>query len=137
MSRTEPTDLFGVALSWGGLALLVYLVYLVVVPFLPPLGWASVFAILFYPVHSQLRAGWGPSKAALITTFTVAIVVIGPMVVLVSSFTQEAIQAAGTLQSVFEGGGSSRIEQLWRDVQGRLPVSVRDEVTSFATDAVR
>ena len=47
----QPADFFGLALAWGGLAFLVYLVYLVVAPFFVPLGWASVFAILFYPWH--------------------------------------------------------------------------------------
>ena len=45
---------FGVALAWLGLALLAYFVYLVVQPFLNPLAWAAVIAIVFYPAHAPV-----------------------------------------------------------------------------------
>src|SRR5262245_28826064 len=38
-------DRVSMALAWGGLAALVYLVYLVIEPFLVPLGWAGVLAV--------------------------------------------------------------------------------------------
>jgi predicted PurR-regulated permease PerM len=137
MSRSQPADPFGLALTWGGLALLVYLVYLVVAPFLPPLGWASVFAILFYPLHTRLALRWSPGRAALASTLIIAVVLIAPMVLLVTSFTQEALQAAGTLQNALADGGSSRIEVLWHQVEASLPARVRTEVTQFANDAAR
>ncbi len=133
----QPADLFGLALAWGGLAFLVYLVYLVVAPFFVPLGWASVFAILFYPWHARIAAKWGPATSAAATTLLVAVLLIAPMVLLVTNFAQEALQAVANLQETFAGGGSSRIDAIWRGIQARLPLAWRADVTTFATDAVR
>jgi len=137
MPRTQPVDPFGIALMWGGMALLLYLVYLVVSPFLVPLGWASVFAILFYPWHARLARRSTPGRAAAATTLLVAVVLIAPMIMLIMSFAQEALQAVGNLEGRLAGGGSSRIETIWRDIQARLPRVIRADVTTFAGDAVR
>jgi predicted PurR-regulated permease PerM len=136
MSR-RPADPFGVALTWGGLAFLLYLVYLVVSPFLFPLGWASVFAILFYPWHARIVRHWGHGRAAAATTILVAVLLIAPMVMLVTSFAQEALQAVASVQDAMAGGGSSRIDAIWRGLQARLPQAFEADVTAFARDSVR
>ena len=133
----QTADPFGLALTWGGLAFLVYLVYLVVAPFLVPLGWASVFAILFYPWHARIVRKWGPGLSAAATTILVAVLLIAPMVLLVTSFAREAIQAVSNAQTTLEGGGSSRIERIWPEIEARLPIAWRANVTAFVADAVR
>ena len=137
MVRSQSADPFGLALSWGGLALLVYLVYSVVSPFLVPLGWASVFAILFYPWYARIARRSGPGRAAAATTVLVAVVLIGPMVVLVTSFAQEALQAFGNFESLLAGGRSARLDALWRNIEARLPASVQADVQAFTTDTLR
>ena len=40
--------------------LAVYVSYLVLGPFLVPLAWAAVFAVLFYPLQAELAPKVGP-----------------------------------------------------------------------------
>jgi predicted PurR-regulated permease PerM len=136
MTRVQP-DRFGVALTWGGLALLVYFVYLVVAPFLPALGWAAVFAILFQRLFVRLTRRWSRSSAAIVTTLTAAVVLIVPMVALVVAFTQQALQAADNLHAAFSGEGASRLNTLWHNILMRLPAAMRSEVSDFLADALR
>lgn len=62
MNTTGPGDVdcISQALNWVWLALLAWLVYLIVRPFLIPLGWAMVLGVMTYPVHARLAARWGP-----------------------------------------------------------------------------
>jgi predicted PurR-regulated permease PerM len=114
------------------------MVFLVVSPFLVPLGWAAVFAILFYPVHARIRAeGWRPSTAAGITTLAAAVVLIAPMVSIVTTFAQEAIQAAGNLQGVFSGGESSRVDSIIAFLESRLPSVLQVDIRGVANDVFR
>ncbi len=56
-----------------------YLTYLILRPFLTPLGWAFVFSIVFYPVHRfVLRFVRWDSLAAAITTVLVCVLILGP-----------------------------------------------------------
>jgi hypothetical protein len=45
------------------IVLIGYLTYLVISPFLAPLAWATVFAVMFARVHSQLSARIGASMS--------------------------------------------------------------------------
>ncbi|HEY3277447.1 MAG TPA: AI-2E family transporter [Syntrophorhabdaceae bacterium] len=61
-------------------AVLGYLAYLVMAPFIIPVAWASIFAITFYPVYLfTLRYVKRPVGASLITVTVVLIVILGPL----------------------------------------------------------
>ena len=47
-----------------------YLAFVVLQPFLASLAWATIFAMMFHPVHQQLVPQVGPNRAALLTTVT-------------------------------------------------------------------
>ena len=68
MANRRHIDQLESAVMWGGLALLVFLVYQIVTPFLVPLGWATVLAVVAYPTHERIATRWGPSRAAAIST---------------------------------------------------------------------
>ena len=51
-SRAPTAERIKSVLAWGGLAVLLYLAYLVVEPFLIPLAWAGVLSIVFHPMHA-------------------------------------------------------------------------------------
>jgi predicted PurR-regulated permease PerM len=59
--------------------LLGYLSYLILRPFLTSIGWAIVFAIVFFPVHNFIVrfVRWNTAAAA-ITTFFICILILGP-----------------------------------------------------------
>jgi len=80
-------------------AVFAYLVYRLFKPFLVPLAWAGVLVICFYPVHMRFERRLRPPAAALASTFTVALVVIVPMLAVASSFVSEAYNLLGTLPS--------------------------------------
>src|SRR4026209_384556 len=69
-----------------------YLTYLVISPFLAPLAWAAVFAVMFYPVHQELSPRIGASRSALAATLMTAVLIVAPAVMLVSVIAREAPQ---------------------------------------------
>jgi predicted PurR-regulated permease PerM len=72
-------DRLSAALSAAALAVLQYLLFLIVRPFLSPLGWAAVLAIVLYPMHERLERRWGAGRSAAATTVAATLLVIGPM----------------------------------------------------------
>src|SRR6478752_5615997 len=75
-----------------------YLAYLVISPFLAPLAWATVFAVMFYRVHVELSPRIGPSRSALAATLMTAVLIVAPAAVLVSVVAREAPQVIDYLQ---------------------------------------
>lgn len=136
MTLVGPSDRIGSAVAWGGLALLVYLVYLVIEPFLIPLAWAGVLAIVFYPAHARMAVRWGPGRAAGMSTLAITLILIVPMVLVAAAFVREGIDAATRLQSV-QGPNIAAIERMWQMVQQLLPSSFQVNVASLTTDAAK
>lgn len=126
-----------VALGWIAAAVLAYLVFLVVRPFLAPLGWAAVIAIVFHPLHVRLSRRVRPSRAALLTTLLVAIAVIGPISLLATAFVNEALDAAGRLQQAVARGEFAWIEGGFRRIVERVPALNRPDLTAAVLDAAQ
>lgn len=94
--------------------LLGYLVYLVFLPFLVPLAWGVVFAIMFYPVHRHVRKRIKrASLAALVTTLLLTVVIIVPTFVVAGAFTAQAVQFADRVQAEWEQGRVP-FSQVWQ-----------------------
>src|SRR5258705_3955613 len=64
---------FGDVLFYGMILLLVYLVYRIFEPFLMPLGWAAVFAVIFYSLNKRLEQRWGRNLSAALSTAGVTV----------------------------------------------------------------
>jgi len=124
-------------LSWLALAGLAYLVFLIVHPFLTPLAWAAVIAIVFYPVHARFARRWGPSRAAALSTITVTVIVIIPVLLVTIAFVREAISAMGDLQRALAEGRFAAIERAWSAVLDRVPGDRKLDVAAIATEAAR
>lgn len=105
---------------WLLLALLVYLTYRVFAPFLVPLAWASVLAICFFPLHRRIRDRLRtPSLAALVTVLLVALIIVGPAVLVMGSFATEGVQAVGDFQHQLREGKLPGLDRFLR----ALPVT--------------
>ena len=130
-------DRVAVALGWFGLGVLVYLVYLVVQPFLTPLGWAAVLAIVFHPVHERLEARWGTGRSAAATTVAATVLVVGPMILILTAFAREAAQAAGNFQRALAAGQFAWIESTWQTVERYLQVTQQVDLAAMAGDWAR
>jgi predicted PurR-regulated permease PerM len=87
-------------LGVAGLALLAYLVFLIVQPFLGPIAWALFIGFLLQEQQQKL-ARWMRGRAS-ISAFTLTILVLilflGPLTALAIAFTRQATQLAGRLQ---------------------------------------
>jgi predicted PurR-regulated permease PerM len=138
MTRKRTVDVLAAALAWGSLALLLYLVYLVLQPFLIPLGWAAVLAIVFYPAHARLEARWRrPGRAAAVSTLLVALVIIAPALVITAAFIREALGAAAGVQQAFSEGRLASFERFWSGLEARLPFVDRIDLAGLAAEAVQ
>jgi len=132
---SRHADRVSMALAWGGLVALLYLVYLVIEPFLVPLAWAGVLAVVFYPAHERMAKRWGPSRAAALSTLAVTLILVVPIVLVTVAFAREAYDAAGNIQRAFEEGRLAWVQRTWQSIEERLPASMQINVASLATDA--
>lgn len=139
---TEPerpliADRIGMALAWALLVLLLYLVYLIIEPFLIPLSWAGVLAVVFYPVHARFAKRWGHSRAAALSTLLITTLIIVPMVFVTSAFVAQALDAAGNLQRAFAEGRLAWIDRTWDALQRRLPESIQFDPASLIAEGAK
>lgn len=95
MKQFSPRWILTVLLT----AVLVYLCWQMVQPFITTLLWSIVLTIIAMPIHKRLRKwGHGPTVAALITLLFVIIVVVIPMFFLAKAMVGEAADAIPTMQ---------------------------------------
>jgi predicted PurR-regulated permease PerM len=124
-------------LTWAAVAALAYLVYLVTRPFLIPLGWAGVLAVVFYPLHTQLAARLGPARAAAATTTTATLIVVVPCLFVATIFLREALDALTSLQTAFSDGRLGWVERAWAELRRRIPAARQIELSSIAAGTAR
>ena len=125
------------ALTWGLLAVLSYLVFLVVQPFLTPLAWASVLAVIIYPVHARLTPRWGDGRSAAVTTLTATLVVIVPAVALTIAFVRETLELATSLQTAVVDGRFAWIEHARVELERRVPAASNIDAAAVGADALK
>ena len=135
VSGPRPTQITA-ALAWAGLALLVYAVYVILRPFLIPLGWACVLAVFVHPAHARLARRIGKSRAAGLTTVVTAIVLIVPGVMLTIAFAREMIDMATRLQDAITGTEFVGIEQAWNALAARVPALAEVDLASVTADGL-
>ena len=131
------TAQFSTALTWGGIALLGYLLYLVVDPFLVPLGWACVLAVLLGPVQMRLMQRTTRGRAAALTTLAAALLLIVPATLLSNAFAHEMVDLAQGLQASLAQGNTASWQQAWDSLVQRVPYLSRIDVGSVAEDLLR
>jgi predicted PurR-regulated permease PerM len=127
--RWRPSETRREILAWVLAALLAYLVYRVIAPFLVPLVWAGILGTFFYPAHRRLKARLRrPSLAALISTLAVASLLIAPMAWLGWTFVVQAIEGirdlprAEIVEKVRDGLDfvSARVPESFGDVEAHV-----------------
>lgn len=113
-----------------------YLTYLVISPFLAPLAWATVFAVMFYRVHLELTPRIGANGSALAATLMTAVLIVAPAVVLVSVIAREAPQVITYLQQM-STSAPGRIERIWEVVRERSPMPLPEDPALVVREAVQ
>ncbi len=82
------------------LAIALYLCWLMVQPFVNVILWASVLAVVFYPLHRRIRDRVGsPSGAAALSTLLVVFLILLPVTFITIAVVRELAGAAENLQA--------------------------------------
>ena len=113
-----------------------YLSYLVLSPFLAPLAWAAVFAMMFQGVHRELTARFGANRSALFTTLLTAVLIVAPGALLVSVLAREMPQVISYAQQV-SLTVPDRIDQIWELVRARVPISLPEDPMALMREGIQ
>jgi predicted PurR-regulated permease PerM len=113
----------------------IYLTYQVLGPFLVPLAWAAVFAMIFHRSQVSLETRIGSNRAALLLTVLTGLLIVLPAVLLVTALAREAVQVADYVQQ------SSlitpyRIERIWEAIRARTPFELPPDPTQLLRDGI-
>lgn len=126
MSATSQTnvttsDRLTAVVSYGVLVLLLYLVFRIYEPFLTALGWAAVLVIFFYPMQRRLARRVSKSRAAILSTLAVTLLLIVPAMLVTSLFIREALAVSRGIQHTLLEEHVPIVERGWKWIAGRVP----------------
>jgi predicted PurR-regulated permease PerM len=109
----NAVERFGDVLFYGVILLLIYLVYRIFEPFLVPLGWAAVFAVIFNSLNKELEGKWGPNFAAMVSTIGVTLILVVPSLLVMILFVREGIDATRGVQLSMAAGEYGGFNRAW------------------------
>jgi predicted PurR-regulated permease PerM len=139
---------------YGLAVLLAYFVYQLFRPFLVPLAWSAVLVICFYPTHCRFERRWSGGRAALLSTASVALLVIVPMLAVASAFVSQASRVLESVPRLLEhapesarrwlqaallyvpGGKTIDAEALLADSARRLASFLSEQAPAVLQDAI-
>lgn len=101
----------------------IYLTYLILAPFLVALTWAVLLAILFRRLQGRFVQKLGPNGAALLTTVTVAVLIVTPAIVLIASLAREVPQVIDTMTHASQNA-PRQLQQVWETIRSRSPIPI-------------
>lgn len=112
MDRQLLVTLLGYTGLIGGL----YLLFIILAPFLPAIGWAAVIAIATYPLYRRLQARLGkrPNLSAALMTIVVFLVILVPTSVIMTMLVKEVVRAERALVAMLERGGYGNLDEILR-----------------------
>jgi predicted PurR-regulated permease PerM len=122
-------DRFNQVLFYSVVLLMGYLAFVVLRPFLASLAWATIFAMMFHPVHLQLVPRLGGNRAALLTTVMAGVLIVGPAVLIVSVFAREVPMVLEYLKGV--SVTPDQVQPLWDSLRSRSPFELPADPTSM------
>lgn len=111
----------GDLLFYGIVLMLVYLVFLIVQPFLVPLAWAVVVAVVSYEAYESVARKMGPKAGALVTTVAIALILVAPTILLMAGFVRQGVEAVKAIQAGVQAGHFDWVNRLWERMQERIP----------------
>lgn len=99
----QPIDIFLLA-RLGFTFIFVVITALIAEPYLASLTWALVLAVVFVRPHVWLEARLGPNAAAGVSVFLIAVIIVGPLLLVSQHLINEAISGVGYLQATVTDG---------------------------------
>jgi predicted PurR-regulated permease PerM len=108
-------------LFYGIVIVLAYAAFKVFEPFIIPLAWAAVLVVLAHPFFDWLEPSVGRTRAALVSTVAVTVVMIAPTLGALYAFAQEAIGAVHSVQQGIASGRFAKLDHVWEYVRQHFP----------------
>ncbi len=123
MQESSPSRPYSRIVFYGAVALILWLAYRVVEPFLVEIGWALVLAICLDPVRSRLERRFGPTRTALVLTLLVVVLLVVPVSFVGTTVIVEGSSAVSYLGAqLHDGSGPSLwLHQGWQWLRDRIP----------------
>lgn len=121
VGEREGRERLATLLFYAAVLVLAWLVYRIFEPFLVPLMWAAVLAVVFQAWNARLEKRWSRSTAAGVTTLLVTLVLIVPTLLLMTAFVNEGIQTVAQAREAFAQGRIPQIENAWNWIRERVP----------------
>jgi len=115
------SDRLTTVLSYGVLLLLIYFVFRIYQPFLAALGWASILAIFFYPMHQWILRRFSANKAAVLSTLVVTFLLIVPAILVTTLFIREAFSLSRDVGHTLQVKQAPMLEKSWAWIAHRVP----------------
>lgn len=113
-----------------------YMAFRVISPFLAPLAWAGIIAVLMLPVQERLAERVGRTRAALASTLLAAVLIIGPAALLISVIADQLPQAIQFLQNLSKTT-PVQIEEVWTGIRDRSPIALPEDPTEAITAGIQ
>src|SRR5437879_6193974 len=120
-ANATTSDRLTPVLSSGVLLLLIYLAFRIYEPFLSALGWAAILVIFFYPMHERLVRKFSATKAAVISTLAVTILLIVPAILVTTLFVREAVSISRGVQHSIAGDHAQALAKKWAWIAQHVP----------------
>jgi predicted PurR-regulated permease PerM len=135
--RRSSTERFGELLFYAVVGLVAYLAFLVAQPFLAPLAWAGIFALTLNPLRARLAQRVSPTRAALVTTLTAALLIVGPLAGVISLLASELPMVVAFAQQLPSQATPERVQTVWDGIRERVPVSLPDDPAQLLSQAAQ
>jgi predicted PurR-regulated permease PerM len=123
--NATTSDRLTTVLSYGALLLLGYLVFRVTEPFLVPLAWSAVLAIFFFPVFLQLSKRISVTKAALLSTIGVTLLLIVPVLMVLLFAGREAVEITVRVRDLIGSGNVLLPASMADNIRHHLPATLQ------------
>ncbi len=134
MSRQQGRERVSTVLFYGAVVLLAYAVYRIFEPFLVPLGWAAVLAVVSYSGHERLAHRVGDTRAAALSTLAITLILIVPVLLLVSAFIREGVEAARELRDNIQAGNLTQFDSARDWLHEKFPTLAQYDLAQLARE---
>jgi predicted PurR-regulated permease PerM len=123
MRRNFEPERVSQLVFYGMVALVLWLAYQVVQPFLVEIGWAMVLAICLDPIRERLAGRFGPTRTALLLTLMVVVLLVLPVLFVSTTLMSEGATAVAYLDGQLKNGAgaSAWLHDAWQWLRNKLP----------------
>jgi predicted PurR-regulated permease PerM len=131
LTQSNADQRLGAILFYGFVAGLAYLVFRVISPFLAPLVWAGVLAVVFSSLYQRLKKRWGKNVAAAASTAAVTFILVMPMILVSGAFVRQGLEIAHTMQQQIANGQFDWANKLWASLQDRFDAEYSSDLNTI------